>query len=127
MQMNEQCNHDTDRQRTRVGHVKRDAIDRYIGRADGGDADLLNTPIGDRGWLGNPFTTEQWSRGIAVTNFQRVFVWRLRADPEFRDAVEDVAGTTLGCWCQSLDEDGPSCHGEVIADYADRLARGESI
>jgi len=127
MSDSEQQEDGTDRQPTRVGHIKRDSIDMYVGRADGGDANLLNTPIGDRGWLGNPFTTEQWSRGVAVTNFQRVFVWRLRADPEFRDAVEDLAGRTLGCWCQSLDEDGPTCHGVVIADFADRLARGKSI
>ena len=37
-----------------------------------------------------------------------------------------LAGKTLGCWCQRLDEDSPACHAEVIAEHADRLARDQS-
>lgn len=110
-------------ERTRVGHVSHDDIDIYVARGDGGDADLLNTPIGERGWLGNPFTVEQWDRGPAIGNYRRVFEWRLEADPEFRNAVADLSGKTLGCWCQQLEDDGPGCHAEIIANHADQLNR----
>jgi hypothetical protein len=32
----------------------------------------------------------------------------------------------FGCWCQRLNDDGPACHGEVIAEWADRLGRDET-
>lgn len=103
-------------ERTRVGHTKMDDTDVYIGRGPDG-ANLIDTPIGDRGWLGNPFTVEQWDRGPAIEAFRRVFNWRLASDSEFRDAVKELEGKTLGCWCQRTHEDGPGCHGEIIADY----------
>lgn len=111
------------RYRTRVGHVKKDSADVYVGRGDGGDADMLNTPVGERGWLGNPFTVDEWGRAVAIGNYRRIFEWRLEADPEFREAVADLAGKVLGCWCQRLDDDGPGCHAEIIADHADRIVR----
>jgi len=32
-----------------------------------------------------------------------------------------LEGQTLGCWCQSVDESGPACHGEVIKEWVERL------
>ena len=117
-------NHEIDGiKRTRVGHCRHDDVDVYVGRGDCGDADMLNTLIGERGWLGNPFTVEQCGRGPAIGNYRRVFEWRLEADDEFRQAVADLQGKVLGCWCQRLDEDSPGCHAEVIADHVDCLAR----
>ena len=112
-----------DSKRTRVGHIRKDDCDVYVGRGDGGDADMLNTPIGEHGWLGNPFTVGQWGRGPAIGNFRRVFEWRIEADPEFRGAVADLSGNVLGCWCQRLENDGPGCHAEIIADHANRISR----
>lgn len=106
--------------RTRVGHTKRDETDVYIGRGPGG-RDMLSTPVGDRGWLGNPHTVEDHGREGCIKRFRKAFVRRLEDDPEFRARVRDLAGKTLGCWCQGVDEDGPACHGEVIAEHADRL------
>jgi hypothetical protein len=113
--------------RTRVGHCRRDRTDEYIGRAgDGGERTIVNTAIHDRGWLGNPFRLDDgWDRVDSVENFRNVFVWRLRADSDFRTAVRNLHGKRLGCWCQELDDDGPLCHGEVIAEYADKLVSGE--
>jgi hypothetical protein len=50
---------------------------------------------------------------------------RIESAPEFRDALIDLHGLVLGCWCQGLDEDKPSCHGEIIATHVDRLAAEE--
>lgn len=110
---------------TRVGHCKRDEMDVYIGRGSG-DRNLLNTQIGSRGWLGNPYPADVFGREECIQKFRSVFEERLHDEPEFREAVRELAGKTLGCWCQSVDEDEPACHGEVIAEHADRLA-GEEV
>lgn len=106
---------------TQVAHVQHDDYDVYAGRATG-DADLVTAEIGDPGWLGNPFTTDEWTREKAIALFRETFENMLE-DPEFRAAVRDLSGQTLGCWCQRLGEDEPACHAEVIAEHAARLAR----
>jgi hypothetical protein len=106
---------------TAVGHTKRDETDVYIGRGPGG-RDMLNTPVGRRGWLGNPHTVDDHGREGAIERFRRAFEHRLENDLEFRERVRQLAGSTLGCWCRQAHEDGPACHGDVIAEHADRLA-----
>jgi len=106
---------------TKVGHTKADSTDVYIGRGPGG-RDMLETPIGKRGWLGNPHTLEDYDREGSIKRFRKAFEHRLENDDEFRARVADLSGSTLGCWCQRVDADGPACHGEVIAEWADRLA-----
>lgn len=108
---------------TRVGHVKKDRTEVYVGRGDGGDGHMLNTEIGNRGWLGNPFPVDDHGRVQCVDRFRAEFEARLETDDEFRDAVAQLQGKILGCWCQRLNDDGPLCHGEVIAEHADRLAQ----
>jgi hypothetical protein len=116
---------DEELDRTRVGHCKADATDVYVGRSRGGWS-MKDREIGARGWLGNPHAMEDgYSRTEAISLFRDDFEARLRGDEEFRDAVRGLAGETLGCWCQRLDEDEPACHAEVIAEWADRLARDD--
>lgn len=112
---------------TRVGHCKADSTDVYAGRGDC-RRDMLDMNPGARGWLGNPFRLDNYTREESIRRFRRVFEWRLDADREFREAVRDLAGQTLGCWCQRIDDDEPACHAEVVAEWADRLAdeAGES-
>jgi len=112
-------------EQTRVGHCKADETDVYAGRGPNG-AYLLNTRVGDRGWLGNPHTLKDNSREGSIKKFRVDFEDKLARDPTFAAAVKDLAGKTLGCWCQRLDEDEPACHAEVIAEHADRLARGDA-
>lgn len=107
---------------TRVGHCRTDSCTVYIGRGDGGDAHLLNTPIGDRGWLGNPYPVDEYGHEECIERFREEFEARLDEDPAFRAAVRDLHGGVLGCWCQRLGDDAPACHGTVIAEWADRLA-----
>lgn len=113
---------------TRVGHCKADAdeIDEYAGRGRNG-RDMHSVPKpGMRGWLGNPYTAEEYGREESIRRFRQAFENKLKTDHDFRQAVEDLAGKTLGCWCQRLDEESPDCHAEVIAEYADRLAGGSA-
>lgn len=107
---------------TQVGHCKRDTTDTYIGRGPN-KCHLNNTPIGDRGWLGNPYPlSDGYSRQESIDAFRDDFVFRLVTDAEFRRAVTALSGNTLGGWCRPLADDDPACHGDVIASWADRLA-----
>jgi hypothetical protein len=107
---------------TRVGHCKADSTDVYVGRGPGGRS-MLDTPIGERGWLGNPYPADEYGRGESIENFREAFEEKLKLNDAFREAVGDLAGRDLGCWCQRLDEDGPACHAEIIAEHADRISR----
>ena len=110
-------------ERTRIGHCKRDETDVYVDRGTGGRS-MSNTEIGSRGWLGNPHPLDDgYTKSESIDLFRDEFEARLRDDDEFREAVRNLSGTTLGCWCQSLDDDDPACHAEVIAEHADRLAQ----
>jgi len=113
-----------------VGHAKADGKEPeiYAGRANAGDGKhhLLNAEApGEYGWLGNPFPADAFGRKESVARFARAFLTVLERRPAWRRAVKDrVAGRTLGCWCQRLDERPPEanlCHAEVIAHVADRV------
>ena len=106
---------------TRVGHCDHLNHHVYIGRSRGGDGHMLNTDIGKRGWLGNPYPKSKHGRRQCVDMFRQDFEKRLENDTEFREAVKNLQGLILGCYCQRLNDDGPLCHGEVIADHVDRL------
>jgi len=106
--------------KTQVGHCKRDTTDVYIGRGTGGRS-MVDTKIGIRGWLGNPHTLDDYTREESIDLFRDDFEAWLRGDEEFREAVKALYGKTLGCWCQSVSEDSPACHGEVIKEHVERL------
>lgn len=106
---------------TQVGHWRHDRCAVYIGRSRGGEGHMLNTPVGERGWLGNPFLVEDHGREGCIERFREAFKARLNEDPVFPSAVRELHGEVLGCWCQRLAADGPACHGEVIAEWVDRL------
>lgn len=99
---------------TKVVNQKRtDRYDVDIGRADNGESDMSNTPVGEPGWLGNPFAmSDGWSREEAVERFREAFRQRLREDEEFRAAVDDLHGQILACYCKPK-----ACHGDVIVEY----------
>ncbi|QIO25485.1 DUF4326 domain-containing protein [Haloarcula sp. JP-L23] len=108
--------------KTAVGHTKADETDVYVGRGQNGRHLLSVAEPGQRGWLGNPFTLDEYTREESVAKYREAFEDKLQRDDAFRAAVADLAGQTLGCWCQHLDEDGPACHAEVIAEWAETLA-----
>ena len=107
---------------TRVGHCEHDDCDVYVGRGGpDGEIDLLSAEyVGQRGYLGNPYPAEQFGREQAVAMFCRAFMLELEHRPELRRAVYQLRGQVIGCWCQRLEDDGPLCHAEVIAQAADR-------
>lgn len=111
------------KERTRVGHCKQDDVDQYAGRGPGNANINTAAPGAVRGWLGNPYTLDDYTREESIEKFREDFEAKLENDEAFREAVADLSGSVLGCWCQRLDEDEPACHAEIIAEHADRMAR----
>lgn len=106
---------------SRVGKIHEDETDVYIGRGEGGDVHILNSEVGEYGWLGNPYPLSDYDREESIARFTRDFLDRIESDKEFRHAVAELKGENLGCFCQNLEDEGPACHGEVIAHVADLL------
>lgn len=111
---------------TYVGHCQADDVDVYAGRhGEGGSDHFMETEIGEAGWLGNPFPADEYTREDAVDMFMRSFLVELEGRPELREAVYELRGQVLGCWCHRLEEtgdpDAPVCHADVIAWIADRV------
>lgn len=95
-----------------VNQKRADDFDVDIGRADYGNSNMNNTPVGEPGWLGNPYSKDDYGRKRCIERFREDFVERLRTDSEFRSAVEDLQGKTLACWCKPK-----ACHGDVILEF----------
>lgn len=110
----------TEKQTTLTGEVRTqlvnqrhtDAYDIDIGRADSGTSHMMNTEIGKPGWLGNPYPVSDYSREESIQNYREDFLARIHQDEQFREAVEDLRGLTLACWCAPK-----PCHGDVILEY----------
>ena len=78
-----------------VVHCKRAPHDVYVGRPSK--------------W-GNPFVVgRDGTRTEVIARYER---W-LHARPELLEALPELAGKTLGCWCAPH-----ACHGEVLAKLA---------
>jgi hypothetical protein len=91
--------------KTRVVHMKKEPYDVYIGRGSK--------------W-GNPFshkegTLAQWvvkNRGEAIEKYEEY----LLHNEELQASLTELKGKTLGCWCKPQ-----TCHGDVLAKYADAI------
>lgn len=116
---------------TRVGHCRIDdqqqADGVYIGRKRRGQklCHARNTPLGDPGWLGNPFPVDDQDdpneRRRSIRKFADWFADALDSDPALRASVARLQGRTLLCWCRSLAASEPPCHGDIIKTHAERL------
>lgn len=86
---------------TRVVHCKKDPYDVYIGRPSK--------------W-GNPFVVgKDGSREDVIVKYGK---W-LNENQALLDDLHELKGKTLGCWCFPL-----PCHGDILADRAERLSNG---
>lgn len=99
-----------------VEHVKKKVHTIFIGRGPGG-RHMLNTPIGRKGWLGNPYPVAGFGREECINLFEIAFRKRLQNDEAFRNAVHSIPrNAILGCFCRPL-----SCHGDPISQYLNSL------
>ncbi len=93
--------------RTVVVNIHKEPFDVYIGRVG----------RGQDGYFGNPFRIgDGISREDAVKTFQRYFVERIEKDTEFKRRVLALKGKRLGCFCKPK-----ACHGDVIADWLNKM------
>lgn len=97
---------------TIVTNIAKSSYDVYIGRGQG-NHHILNTPIGNEGWLGNPYAVgDVYTREKAIAVYKEVFLKRVKEDPAFATAVKRLEGKRLGCFCAPK-----PCRGDVIADW----------
>lgn len=103
------------RDKTRVIHLRRcprywqhDFRYVYIGRPG----------RNGKGPWGNPFKLATGGDRVEVLGqYRRWLILRLESEPELRKAVAGLAGRILVCFCSPQ-----KCHGDVLAEFADRLA-----
>lgn len=105
--------------KTRVGHIKVDTPDVYIGRRDGRRT-IRNSPPGES-W-GNPYRLDKYSRGTSIRKFTALLDRLCEEHPVYRLHLCDLNGKLLGCHCRAAGESEPACHGDVLAARADALA-----
>ena len=82
----------------KVVHCKKSAFDVYIGRPSK--------------W-GNPF--EIGKDGTRSQVIQKYEDW-IQTQPELMDALPELKGKILGCWCTPK-----PCHGEILKKLVDNL------
>lgn len=87
----------------------------YIGRGPNG-RHLLNTAVGEVGWLGNPFPIPKFSREECIDLYRKAFLARIARDPAFREAVLALKDADeLRCYCHPL-----PCHGDPICEWLEQ-------
>ncbi len=97
--------------KTVVVNIYQEQFDVYIGRAG----------RGEDGYFGNPFRMGNGiSREDTVQKFQKYFIVRIENDSEFRRRVLALKGKRLGCFCKPK-----ACHGDVIADWLNKMEEKE--
>ena len=78
------------------------------------------TMIGRSTQFGNPFLLSKdggnYTRRASVKEYEKWFYHKLESDIEFREAVHELKGETLGCFCKPR-----ACHGDVIVEYFDKI------
>jgi hypothetical protein len=97
-------------QSTLTGEPKTELVN--VSRHDKDDVCMI-----DRGTrFGNPFRLKEdggdYTRQESVEEYEEWFINKISSDDEFREAVEELRGETLGCWCKPK-----ACHGDVILSY----------
>lgn len=113
-------------QRTRIAHVYDDVDGVYAGRGYNGEDLTDGLKPGTRGCIGNPYKTKEaggdYERDESCDKFRHALEIVVQRDDDYREYVAGLAGETLLCWCQNIDEEEPRCHAEEIALVAERLA-----
>jgi len=73
--------------------------------------------IGRPSKFGNPFKLEHMGDDVertSVVALYRAWIWQPEQEQLRRDAIKELRGKVLGCWCAPK-----PCHGDVLAEIAD--------
>lgn len=96
---------------------KGDPHDVYIGRGNGGETNMGGVPVGQTGWLGNPYKEKDYGRERCIELFERDLQWMIEANPVFKAKLISLYGKRLGCYCYEHQE----CHGRVLVETINNL------
>lgn len=109
--MHEQRLEGEDGVQTRVVNVRTEEYDVYIGRA--------NPRYGlKRSKWANPFRLKSEAERPAMIERYREWIMN---QPDLLARIHELRGKRLGCWCAPK-----PCHGDVLAELADRMETGRS-
>lgn len=80
--------------------------------------------IGRPGPWGNPFshkegTLAKFKCATVEESIQRYREWLL-TQPELLKRLPELKGKVLACWCKTLKNPNAPCHGDVLAELADK-------
>lgn len=87
------------------------SFDVYGGRPPGG-GDPSKVPVGQYGWLGNPFKVIGENRDEAIKRFKVYFWKRINSDDVYRKAILDLKDKKVACFCKPK-----PCHLDVIDEW----------
>lgn len=91
------------------------SCDVYIGRA----WNLGGWNLAQSKWA-NPFTVKQCgSAAAAVQKYREYILTR----PDLLDALNELEGKVLGCWCKEKPSD--PCHGDVLVELIEQRRQRE--
>ena len=81
-------------------------------------ADII--PIDRRSIFGNPFKIDKDNtREDVISAYKEWFYEQITHSAKFQDAVDELKGKTLGCWCRPQEgfKGRLLCHGQIIIAY----------
>lgn len=94
---------------TRVVHYKIDPYDVYIGRPS---------------IWGNPFSHKEDTKAMFKVNTVEEAVNKYRewilTQPQLLKQIPSLKGKALACWCKTKKNPNALCHGDVLAELADK-------
>jgi len=73
------------------------------------------------GCFGNPYPVEKYGRERCLQLYREYFYKRISEDPVFREAVLNLRGKRLGCFCKPK-----SCHGDIIKEWLENFDKDKS-
>lgn len=95
---------------TKVVHCKIEKYDVYIGRGS---------------IWGNPFSHKDGTKAKEKVNSVEEAVAKYReylmSQPKLLRRLPELKGKILGCWCKTKKNPNALCHGDVLAELADKL------
>lgn len=78
------------------------------------------------GCFGNPYflkdVNNEEERAEVVSKYKIYFYNRIKKDEAFKNAVLDLKGKKLGCFCKQPNKE-VACHGDIIKEWLDNQGK----
>lgn len=87
----------------------------YVGRRGVVFIGGARYPPADSPWA-NPYKVKGSSRAEVLRTYRAYITERLEKEPGLRDALKELRGKTLGCWCAPL-----PCHADILVELLNAL------